>query len=234
MANGLFIPDFRGAGSPGAPGVGSTQRGLQLVEQGKNTLAQQRLGLERAQAGQAGLIAGDARAIELAEAQQPGLVGGAKSGALSARDQARAQSLIQGAIQLKQVPQSQKLQALIARKAEVQAAGLPANDTDEAIALAQAGRFEELETLTDQAISAGRKPVSAKDVAATKKLDAETAKIKAETTQIPVKAKASALAKTVAESRTKFDQAGKIRAEILKESTDFNKIVSALDRKSVV
>ena len=230
MANGLFIPDFRGAGSPGAPGVGSTQRGLQLVEQGKNTLAQQRLGLERAQAGQAGLIAGDARAIELAEAQQPGLVGGAKSGALGARDQARAQSLIQGAIQLKQVPQSQKLQALIARKAEVQAAGLPVNDTDEAIALAQAGRFEELETLTDQAISAGRKPVSAKDVAATKKLDAETAKIKAETTQIPVKAKASALAKTVAESRTKFDQAGKIRAEILKESTDFNKIVSAFDR----
>ena len=34
----------------------------------------------------------------------------------------------------------------------------------------------------------------------------------------------------MAESRTKFDQAGKIRAEILKESTEFNKIVASFDR----
>ena len=156
MANGLFIPDFRGAGSPGAPGVGSTQRGLQLVEQGKNTLAQQRLGLERAQAGQAGLIAGDARAIELAEAQQPGLVEGAKSGALGARDQARLQSLVQGAIQLKRVSQPGKLESLLGRRAELIGAGLPTNDTDEAIALAESGQFEELSKRTDEAISLGR------------------------------------------------------------------------------
>lgn len=230
MANGLFIPSFRGAGSPGAPGVGSTQRGLQLVEQGRNTLAQQRLGLERAQAAQPGLIAQDVRALELAEAQQPGLVEAAGIGALSARDQARAESLIQGAIQLKSVPQAQKLQALIQRRAEVEAAGLPGNDTDEAIALAQAGRFDELEQLTDRAIAAGRQKVSAKEQATTEKLKAETGKIKAETAQIPIKAKSDALKKSVAESKTKFDQSGKIRAEILKESAEFNKIVASFDR----
>ncbi len=48
----LFIPNFRGAGSPGAPGVGSTIRGLQLVEQGKNTLAQQGLVAEQQKAAQ--------------------------------------------------------------------------------------------------------------------------------------------------------------------------------------
>lgn len=35
MANGLFIPSFRGAGSPGSPGVGTTQQGLQAVEAGR-------------------------------------------------------------------------------------------------------------------------------------------------------------------------------------------------------
>ena len=46
---GLFDPSFRGAGSPGAPGVGSTQRGLQLVEQGKLGLETQQLGLQSQQ-----------------------------------------------------------------------------------------------------------------------------------------------------------------------------------------
>lgn len=49
---GLFIPDFRGPGSPGVPSVGSTARGLQLVEQGRNTLVQQGLVREQQAAAQ--------------------------------------------------------------------------------------------------------------------------------------------------------------------------------------
>jgi len=120
---GLFDPSFRGAGSPGAPGVGTTQRGLQLVEQGKGVLESQQLGLQ------------------------------------GERDTARINSLIQGAVQLKQIrdPQ-QKLSFLQNRKVELQQARLPTGDTDEAIQLAQAGDFAALEEITDQAISLGQKP----------------------------------------------------------------------------
>ena len=38
MANQFFDPSFRGAGSPGSPGVGSTQRGLQQVELGRQNI----------------------------------------------------------------------------------------------------------------------------------------------------------------------------------------------------
>lgn len=157
MANGFFDPSFRGAGSPGAPGVGTTQRGLQLVEQGKNVLATQQLGLERAQAAQPGLLAADAQAVELSAARQPGLVAGAGFETLGARDKARTSSLVQGALQLKRVPQAQKLEALIARKTELQGAGLPTGDTDEAITLAEAGDFEGLEKATDSAIALGER-----------------------------------------------------------------------------
>lgn len=153
----FFDPSFRGAGSPGAPGVGTTQRGLQLVEQGKNVLSTQQLGLERAQAAQPGLIAADAQAVELSAARQPGLVAGAGFETLGARDKARTSSLVQGALQLKRVPQAQKLEALISRKAELQGAGLPTGDTDEAIALAEVGDFEGLEKATDDAISLGKR-----------------------------------------------------------------------------
>lgn len=47
MANGLFISSFRGAGSPGAPGVGSTQRGLQQVELGRQAIAAGEAGASR-------------------------------------------------------------------------------------------------------------------------------------------------------------------------------------------
>lgn len=46
MANGLFIPDFRGAGSPGAPGVGSTVRGLETARQAQQLTQQQQIGLQ--------------------------------------------------------------------------------------------------------------------------------------------------------------------------------------------
>ena len=47
-----FIPHFRGPGSPGVAPVGSTARGLQLVEQGKNVLAEQGLIREQQEAAQ--------------------------------------------------------------------------------------------------------------------------------------------------------------------------------------
>jgi len=115
MANGLFIESFRGAGTSGAPGVGTTQRGLQLAESG-------RLGLQ------------------------------------DERDQARINSLIQGAIQLNQIrdPQ-QKVAFLQNRRAELEQAGIGTEDTDEALALANAGDFASLQEVTDQAIELGQR-----------------------------------------------------------------------------
>ena len=115
MANGLFIESFRGAGTSGAPGVGSTQRGLQLAESG-------RLGLQ------------------------------------DTRDQARINSLIQGAIQLNQIrdPQ-QKVAFLQNRRAELEQSGIGTEDTDEALAFANAGDFASLQEVTDQAIELGQR-----------------------------------------------------------------------------
>jgi hypothetical protein len=115
MANGLFIESFRGAGTSGATGVGSTQRGLQLAESG-------RLGLQ------------------------------------DTRDQARINSLIQGAIQLNQIrdPQ-QKVAFLQNRRAELEQSGIGTEDTDEALAFANAGDFASLQEVTDQAIELGQR-----------------------------------------------------------------------------
>lgn len=191
---GLFIPDFRGPGSPGTPGVGSTQRGLQLVAEGKQRLAS----------------------------------GGLK--AQGERDTARLSSLVQGAIQLKQIrdPQ-QKLDFLTNRRVELQQAGIPTNDTDEVIELLQAGDLGAVEEATDQAIALGQRGVSAKEQAETGKLIAETGKIKAETPAPGVKT-TKQLAAEVAAAKTKFAQATTLRGEITKASVDFDKIVGAFDR----
>lgn len=84
-------------------------------------------------------------------------LGEARLGLQTSRDQARIDSLIQGAIQLKQIrdPQ-QKLAFLEQRRQELQRAGIGTEDTDEAIQLARAGNFDELERITDQAISLGQ------------------------------------------------------------------------------
>jgi len=113
MTSGLFDPSFRGAGSPGAPGVGSTLRGLQLVEQGKLGLEQGRLGLEQARAA------------------QPGALEGIGFQDQSRRDQARLSSIVQGAIQLKQIRDPrEKLAFIQQRKVELKQAGLSTTDTD--------------------------------------------------------------------------------------------------------
>jgi len=136
MANGLFISDFRGAGSPGAPGVGSTQRGIQSAEQGRLKLARQK-------AGQAGLIEQDQLAFEaaqrsaaLGESAQPGLV------AQQARDQSTAQdkfeldSVVSGAQQVSVIPTRQgQLDFLKNRQAEIVARGGNTEHTDEGIEL---------------------------------------------------------------------------------------------------
>ena len=46
MANGLFIPAFRGPGSPGVPGVGSTRRGLETARQAEQLTQTQQIGLQ--------------------------------------------------------------------------------------------------------------------------------------------------------------------------------------------
>lgn len=125
MANGLFIPSFRGPGTPGVPGVGSTQRGLQAVT----------LGGQKVEAGGLALQ--------------------------GTRDTARLNSIVQGAIQLKQIADPQlKLAFLQQRKRQLVQAGISTEDTDAGIAFLEAGDLAGLEEVTDQAISLGQAPAA--------------------------------------------------------------------------
>jgi len=183
MANGLFLPQFRGQGTPG-----STRKGLALADI-------------------------------------------AQTGVQGSRDSARIDSIVQGAQQLKLISDPEgKLAFLTQRKQELEAQGLPANDTDEGIALLQAGDLAGLEEITDQAISFGQPGVSAKEQAETGLKLAQTEKTIAETKALPLAAREKNLAKDVAASKTKFEQATKIRTEITKASVDFDKIIGAFDR----
>lgn len=206
MANGLFNPAFRGAGSPGAPGVGSTQRGLQLVEQGKTTLAQQGLALEQTRA------------------QQPALL-----------QQAALDSVIQTARSVSALPDRQsQLDFLIRNKAAIEERGGDSSHTDDGIRLlqegAQTGDFGEFDESIGRLVELGQKPVSAKEEAETGKLVAETGKLAAETEDIPRVRSEKELAKKVAAQKTTFGQAETIRKEITKASTDFDKIIGSFDR----
>lgn len=197
MPNGLFIPQFRGPGSPGAPGVGTTVAGIQRGELGQQAI--ERGGLEL----------------------------------FGQREQARLQSIVQGAQQLKLIidPQ-QKMSFLQNRRQQLQQAGISTEDTDEAISLLQAGDFVGLEEATDQAISLGQapgepftlRPGEARFTAAGREI--------ARGIKDPKQAEAQ-LKRDVAASKTKFDRASKIRAEITKASTEFDKIIGSFDRIQV-
>jgi len=118
---GLFIPDFRGPGSPGVPGVGSTRRGLETATQ----------------------------AEQLTQTQQIGLQG--------TSDQARIDSLVRGAVLLKQISDPrQKIEFLRGRIQQLDANQIDSSDSREALAVAESGDFSALEELTDQAISLGQ------------------------------------------------------------------------------
>lgn len=121
MANGLFISDFRGAGTPGAPGVGSTRRGLETARQAEQLTQQQQIGLQ------------------------------------ATGDQARIDSIVRGAVLLKQqtTPEN-KERFLIGRIQQLEANGIDSSDTREALSLLQAGDLAGLEEVTDQAISLGQ------------------------------------------------------------------------------
>jgi len=147
------------------------------------------------------------------------------------RDTARIDSIVQGAQQLKQIADPQlKLAFLQNRKQELDRAGIDSSDTDEAIALIQAGDLVGLEEVTDQAITLGQPRATPLQQAETGLKLAQTAKAAAETKAIPLKEKEKELAKDVAASKTKFEQATKIRTEITKASVDFDKIIGSFDR----
>jgi len=199
---GLFDPSFRGAGSPGAPGVGSTQRGLQLVEQGKNTLQGQRLGLER---------------------QREGRVG--------ERDQARIQSLIRGATLLKQIKDPrQKIEFLRGRVGELRRAGISSGDSEEALALAEAGDFAGLEQVTDEAIALGRGAQESFTLSPgqTRFQGSTPIAFGGEDPEAAEKR----VAEELAQSKTTFDQSAKLRGEIAKSAAGFDKVVASFDRIS--
>jgi hypothetical protein len=135
----LFIPDFRGAGSPGAPGVGSTLRGLQLVEQGKNKLAEQGLSMERQQAA------------------QPGLIQAQKQKEFTGDEDSSIKSLVTGAQQLKLIHNpKEKVEFLKNRVTELESAGISSVHTRQALDQALAGDFEGLEAGTDELIQFGQ------------------------------------------------------------------------------
>lgn len=74
-----------------------------------------------------------------------------------ARDQARVQSIIQSAQQLKLITTPEgKIDFLQQQRAQRQQAGTGTQEIDEALELAQAGRFDLLEDITDRAISFGQ------------------------------------------------------------------------------
>lgn len=83
--------------------------------------------------------------------------GEARLGLQTSRDEAKIASIVAGAQQLKQIrdPQ-QKLAFIQNRIQELDAAGISSADSREAEQLIQAGRFDELEEITDQAISLGQ------------------------------------------------------------------------------
>ncbi len=106
----------------------------------------------------------------------------------SAREQQRIGSIVQGAAELQGLPIDRQIVKLEQRKQRLQAQGVPTNDTDEHLALLRAGRLDEANALTDQAVQLGGQlgildlPKAA--AAPTAKQEAETAKLQAETAQI--------------------------------------------------
>lgn len=73
------------------------------------------------------------------------------------RDQARISSVVQGAQQLKLINNPQgKIDFLRNRRDQLIQAGISTEDTDEVLELAESGQFDQVEQLTDRAISFGQ------------------------------------------------------------------------------
>ncbi len=73
-----------------------------------------------------------------------------------AREQARLQSMVTASAQLAALPDDQKLPFLLQRKAQLTADNLPTGDTDEAIALIQAGDFDTLNRGIERGVQLGQ------------------------------------------------------------------------------
>ena len=133
MANGLFIADIPGA----------VQRGLQFRQQEQLRpleIEQARLGLESQQQQ---LVLGQ----QQEQLQQQQIETGA--------ERQRVESFVNDAVQLKRIPDQNKLDFLIKRDQELVAAGQDNSDTQVAIRFAQEGRFDELNTEIDKILANG-------------------------------------------------------------------------------
>jgi len=99
--------------------------------------------------GRQSVQAGELRGLQL---------GGQRAQTRSNIDQAAAQAAISGAVQLKGIgdPQ-QKVSFLTQKLEEFRQAGFPTQAIDDALSLAEQGRFDELAQRTDQLISLGQK-----------------------------------------------------------------------------
>lgn len=76
---------------------------------------------------------------------------------LGSQDQARISSIVNGAVQLNNIQSPQgKIEFLNQRRQQLQQAGIGTEDTDEALALANQGRWDELNAMTQRAIGIGQ------------------------------------------------------------------------------
>ncbi|GAI98543.1 unnamed protein product, partial [marine sediment metagenome] len=90
-------------------------------------------------------------AKQIAEAQK------AQFDNLQADEKSRVASVVTEAAQLKGLPVPQQIARLEARRAELTVSGTPTNDTDEHLALLRAGRIDEANAVTDQAVQLGER-----------------------------------------------------------------------------
>lgn len=82
----------------------------------------------------------------------------------------RIESVVKAAAELKGLDAAQQIRTLEARRGRLISQGLPTNDTDEHLALLNAGRFDDANALTDQAIQLGERIGVLKQVDGAQKL----------------------------------------------------------------
>lgn len=221
MANGLV--DARGFKLVAdVPGAGA--RGEALVQQREDT--RQKGLTTQILEGQVSQIPQQAEAAGLQ-------LQGRKEQAAVDTETRTAQAMIQGAGILKTIQSPEaKLNFLEEQRTRFESAGLSTQPIDQAIQFARAGDFESLAANTDKLIALGQPAQApAKPFTLSPGQTRFTPEGKAITTggEDPV-AKAKLLDQNVKAQKTRFDQAAKIRAEILKESVEFNKTIDAFDR----
>lgn len=152
--------------------IGSLSRGSQFGKQVRQsqlqpqieTLRQQAIGGDQSALQKlASISPQDAQQVqqfksnEEAATQRPGQLELSKLKASQGESEARLKSVIEGAVQARNLPTDERrLNFLKQRKLQLESQGIQTQDTDEVIALFEAGQADEANALIDSAIKTGR------------------------------------------------------------------------------